>query len=151
MIGSAPAGATSASGAPKQDELEAIPVDTSPITQASTSTVSSSSATSSPARTPAPVSKLVAIGGLYLGTEYDLSAGDHSIGRADADILLDKDNQVSRSHAAISIDNDGMATLRDTGSTNGTFLNNQKVTESSLAPGDVIRIGTTQFRVEGSS
>lgn len=144
------ASTSAASAMKKPAELEPIPLDSSPITAAS----SSSAITPAPAqsdRTPAPVSKLVGIGGLYLGTEFDLGPGEHGIGRADAPILLDKDNQVSRSHAFITVDDAGMASLHDNGSTNGTFLNNQKVDKTDLCPGDVIRIGTTQFRLEGRS
>lgn len=149
VLSAAPSSGAHPAG-PARGQLEAIPLDTRPIGQPVPAPPPAAPAVT-PANTPGPVSKLVAIGGLYLGMEFALTPGNHNIGRADAVILLDKDNQVSRNHAQLSVDEQGMTELSDLGSTNGTFLNNQKIDSSQLAPGDVIRIGTTQFRVEGPS
>lgn len=63
-----------------------------------------------------------------------------SIGRGgDADIQLD-DATASTNHAIIDKE-DGEFILKDLGSTNGTFLNKKKVTESELKSGDIIMIG----------
>jgi hypothetical protein len=150
LIAAAPGAAAQSTGS-AGGKLEAIPLDTSPIGAPSPTPVPAVAATATVANQPGPVSKLVAIGGLYLGQEFPLSPGEHTIGRADAVILLDKDNQVSRNHAQLFVDEQGMTELSDLGSTNGTFLNNQKIDKRAIAPGDVIRIGTTQFRVEGPS
>jgi hypothetical protein len=128
-------------GQPRGDELPPIPVDTSPLA------VSTESATT--ARQVGPVSRLVGIGGVYLGNAFDIKPGEISIGRENAGIELSNDNQVSRQHAAINIAPSGVATLSDLGSTNGTHVNNQPITSIELAPGDVIRIGTSLFKVEG--
>jgi adenylate cyclase len=62
------------------------------------------------------------------------------IGRSpDSDIQLD-DSSASLTHALIDKEN-GDFILRDLGSTNGTFLNKKRVTESELKSGDVIMIG----------
>lgn len=64
-----------------------------------------------------------------------------SIGRDNCTILLDNP-QVSRMHAQIERDPQGNAMLRDAGSTNGTFVNGQRISGSySLRTGDVIQIG----------
>jgi len=143
-LGSEPASSSPEPGVGQQpagSDLPPIPVDTSPLA------VGTESATT--ARQVGPVSRLVGIGGVYLGSSFDLSPGELSIGRQDAGIELGNDNQVSRQHAAISIAPSGIATLSDLGSTNGTHVNNQPVTSIELAPGDVIRIGTSLFKVEG--
>jgi hypothetical protein len=130
---------------PAEPELAPIPVDTSPLN------VSGPPATTSlpPApRAIGPVSTLTAIGGVYLGSTFKLAPGENLIGRQDAAILLAGDNQVSRRHAAITVDEDGLATLADMGSTNGCFVNEMRVTSIQLAPGDLLRIGTTLFKVE---
>ncbi|HMQ35131.1 MAG TPA: FHA domain-containing protein, partial [Chloroflexaceae bacterium] len=63
-----------------------------------------------------------------------------TIGRAGCDVVLDNP-QVSRFHAQID-QAAGGATLRDAGSTNGTFVNGQRVSGAhQLRPGDVIQIG----------
>jgi FHA domain len=132
--------------APASRALPPIPVDLSPLAVSG-----HTSAVAQPAlvpRVPAPVARLQGIGGVYLGTTFVLAGGENRIGRADAPLLLANDSQVSRAHASISLDAAGLATLSDLGSTNGTFLNNERVSSALLVPGDVIRIGTTLFRVD---
>ena len=64
-----------------------------------------------------------------------------TIGRVGCDIILDNP-QVSRFHAQIDRVPGGTVVLRDMGSTNGTFVNGQRVTAPVvLKPGDVIQIG----------
>lgn len=64
-----------------------------------------------------------------------------TIGRVGCDIILDNP-QVSRFHAQIDRAPSGTVVLRDMGSTNGTFVNGQRVTTLVvLKPGDVIQIG----------
>lgn len=146
--GASPAQAgTPASASPSPSSaLPPIPVDLSPLAVASAPAAEAAAAL--PQRLPAPVSRMEGIGGVYLGSTFALSPGEHTVGRADADILLADDNQVSRRHASISVAGDGIATLTDQGSTNGSFLNDQRVVSVQLAPGDVLRIGTTLFKVE---
>lgn len=66
------------------------------------------------------------------------------IGREKADIIVD-DIEVSASHCQIQ-DIDGTHFIFDMNSTNGTYLNDNKVVKAPLAPQDVIRIGKTKFR-----
>jgi putative serine protease PepD len=69
-----------------------------------------------------------------------------SIGRAeDCDLVLD-DEKVSRHHAYIEPGANG-ATIRDLGSSNGTFVNGARLTEPQpIGDGDTIRIGSTEFK-----
>lgn len=69
------------------------------------------------------------------------------IGRdASCDITL-SDTYASQQHAKISNRN-GSWVIEDLGSTNGTYLNQRKVTvPTALAPGDSIRIGKTVLEV----
>lgn len=69
------------------------------------------------------------------------------LGRSDAaDVLVD-DLYVSDEHAEILPD-DGSWSVRDLGSTNGTFLNGAKVTRPTpLAVGDQLRLGKTNIEV----
>jgi hypothetical protein len=72
-----------------------------------------------------------------------------SIGRARAnDIVLD-DVAVSSQHCRIRPD-DGQFIVHDLRSTNGTFVNDHRVTRSHLRSGDVLKIGETifQFRMD---
>jgi Protein of unknown function (DUF3662)/FHA domain len=65
-----------------------------------------------------------------------------TIGRlADSDVVLD-DKGASRRHAQVRT-KDGVSTLTDLGSTNGTKLNGQQVQARTLEDGDRITVGTT--------
>jgi len=66
--------------------------------------------------------------------------------RPEHDVVLD-DPKVSRDHAEIRLQV-GASRLVDLGSTNGTSVNGDRVTELDLAPGDVVTFGNSSFRFE---
>ena len=79
------------------------------------------------------------------GARFDLHE-DAIIGRVDAGILLD-DDEVSRYHAIVRV-GDGGADITDLGSTNGTFVDGQRLTgRAQLVDGSLIRVGQTELRV----
>ena len=88
-------------------------------------------------------------GGLPPGEHFDLFGGV-SLGRsADADIRLD-DRYASGIHARV-FNRSGGYFVEDMNSTNGTLLNSRELHgEAELNPGDLIRIGDTEFRFEVS-
>ncbi|RLB52583.1 MAG: GGDEF domain-containing protein [Deltaproteobacteria bacterium] len=88
---------------------------------------------------------LVVIYGLDLGRKYNLEKPSLIIGRSSkADIQVDQES-VSRSHAKLV--NSGKAVIiRDLGSTNGTYVNDDLIEESQLRDGDLIKIGRTIFK-----
>jgi hypothetical protein len=88
-------------------------------------------------------------GGLPNGEHFDLFGGV-SLGRsADADIRLD-DRYASGIHARV-FNRSGAYFVEDMNSTNGTLLNSRDLHgEAELNPGDLIRIGDTEFRFEVS-
>ena len=71
-----------------------------------------------------------------------------TIGRAPdrADFAVSHDNFMSGVHFAVECRREG-SRLKDRQSSNGTFLNGKRVTESDLANGDEIRSGRTVFKV----
>ena len=69
------------------------------------------------------------------------------IGRAPECELVLKDNRVSRRHARLAA-RDGVLVLTDLGSTNGTRVNGNRVTEVVLGAGDRVQIGETSLVVE---
>ncbi|MGI0149858.1 MAG: FHA domain-containing protein, partial [Thermoplasmata archaeon] len=77
-----------------------------------------------------------------------LAAGVTTIGRKDDCAIRIPLAVVSRHHAEIVVDDDGVR-LRDLGASNGTFLNNRRIqTEEDLEPGDQIVIGPAVFTVQ---
>jgi len=69
------------------------------------------------------------------------------IGRSSENTLQLSDPQVSRHHAEL-VERDSIWSLRDCGSRLGTFVNNRRTDETLLHPGDCVRIGQTELRVE---
>jgi DNA-binding NtrC family response regulator len=65
---------------------------------------------------------------------------------ADADIVVD-DPHVSRIHCEVEPGPDGL-TLRDLGSTNGTFIGGAAIKEVVLTPGSVVTLGGSHLMVE---
>lgn len=66
-----------------------------------------------------------------------------NIGRNSAnDIVLD-DKMVSRQHAQLIVLENGQVTIKDLGSSNGTFVNGNKITECNLKAGDIVKCGNT--------
>ena len=59
---------------------------------------------------------------------------------------MPEDMALSRDHFMVEI-NPPLCELRDLGSTNGTFVNNQRVDRIRLASGDLIAAGQSVFRV----
>jgi pSer/pThr/pTyr-binding forkhead associated (FHA) protein len=79
--------------------------------------------------------------------DFVLSEGATTIGRkTDCDIRIPLPD-ISRRHAEIFLDEDG-AVLKDLGAANGTFLNNRRITEEDLEPGDQLVIGPVVFTVQ---
>ncbi|HTA10714.1 MAG TPA: FHA domain-containing protein [Streptosporangiaceae bacterium] len=97
-----------------------------------------------PARTPrsAPQQLLVTSGALA-GTTLGLTDQQITIGRADDATLVLADDYASTRHARL-FPQDGQWLVEDLGSTNGTYLDRQKVTQPTPVPiGVPIRIGKT--------
>ncbi len=91
--------------------------------------------------------KLKFVAGKYEGGEFRLpSEGEVVIGRgADLPIVLVED-MVSRKHARLTISSDGMK-IEDLGSTNGTFVNGERIKRIEVRDGDRILIGTSIMRL----
>ena len=78
--------------------------------------------------------------GSNLGSRFLITSQGASLGRSSSsDVFLD-DVTVSRSHAKIESTSSGFS-LKDSGSLNGTYVNNSSVTEHNLHSGDQIQIG----------
>lgn len=88
--------------------------------------------------------KLVVVGGDVKTTELTLRLPS-TIGRGRGTSVVLPHPLVSRQHCEL-FEADGQLMVRDLGSLNGTFVNNQRVTESPLPPGELLTIGTVTFR-----
>jgi S1-C subfamily serine protease len=94
------------------------------------------------------------ISGIKRGQRDSIGESQITVGRAPTSVLAfaPSDTRASAHHAEISYDGSGYI-LRDTGSTNGTYVNGRRVYSARLKSGDVIEFGTggpkVQFDLEG--
>ena len=99
-----------------------------------------------------PVAWLVRTSGPLAGTRHVVPAGGVVIGRdSNCDIVLDGEEAVTVSsrHAEIRL-GAGSYRIRDLDSTNGTYVNGQRVTECELQPPATVRLGSSgpELRLE---
>ncbi len=96
-------------------------------------------------RAPTKEACLVVIYGSDLGRKYNLDAATLVLGRSSkCDIQIDQES-VSRAHSKI-VNTGKSIRIRDLGSTNGTYVNDEPIEEHVLADGDLIKIGRTIFK-----
>ncbi len=86
-------------------------------------------------------------------SEYELQEGEFTIGRNHGNSLQLEDGVVSGDHARLIVEaNEYMPdmldlTLVDMGSTNGTFVNGKRIEQQRVRHDDLIRIGTSEFKI----
>ena len=84
------------------------------------------------------------------GEKFFLDRPSLTVGRdPKADIFLN-DMTVSRAHAVLTTDGTTVR-VKDSGSLNGTFVNDEYVEEAVLVDGDVVQIGTFQMKYHAGS
>ncbi len=95
----------------------------------------------------AVATRLVITEGSREGMEMPLGGGPITIGRSSESNVVIRDDYTSTNHARLDLRAEGWV-VTDLESTNGTFVNGQKVTSPVLvAEGTPITIGTTTFEL----
>ena len=79
--------------------------------------------------------------------EFPIGLGSTTVGRKETCNIRIPLANVSRRHAEIVLEKDTVF-VRDLGAANGTFLNNRRITEEELEPGDQVIIGPVVFTVQ---
>jgi hypothetical protein len=92
-----------------------------------------------------PIPALLITTGPRTGERMLLRHG-FTIGKQPGSDLLIEDGYTSSQHAQITMDPNGSCHLYDHNSTNGTFVNNQRITAAPLVHGTMIKIGSTELR-----
>ena len=88
---------------------------------------------------------LRALEGEEKGTVYPVHKPRITIGRANADVIVD-DMLSSRVHCSLEV-MDQSVVLRDLNSTNGTYVNDQPIQAVTLSNGSIFRIGGHSFQL----
>ena len=83
------------------------------------------------------------------GSEFPIDSAPVTVGRGGQnDLVLEGDEFASARHARIEARGDGVW-VQDLDSTNGTYVNGKRVIGAQrVDPGDVLRVGETDLRVE---
>ncbi|MBI2092162.1 MAG: FHA domain-containing protein [Deltaproteobacteria bacterium] len=91
--------------------------------------------------------RVIIIEGEHSGQEYKLKK-ETTIGRANTNTIVIKDAKVSRQHSVIKQAGNGFVVL-DLNSSNGVYVNHERIKEHALGDGDQIQIGDhiLQFKV----
>lgn len=90
--------------------------------------------------------RLRMIKGMPVNGVYSI-VGKARVGRSEENEVFLLDPSVSRAHAVVELDG-GAATVRDLGSTNGTFVNGERIEAHPLRDGDELTFGNTRMRFE---
>jgi len=139
---------TDSKAAPNGPTTPAVPAGATPSSGASpgafTEAISPQHAAAPPAQVP---TRLVITDGSREGMEMPLGRGPITIGRASDSNVVIRDDYTSTNHARLELRPDGWI-ITDLDSTNGTFLDGQRVTSSAhVAERTPITIGTTTFEL----
>lgn len=85
-------------------------------------------------------------GGPQTGLTYVLGLGNTVAGRGPDSAIFLPDVTVSREHVRFAVDASGLS-MSDLGSTNGTYVNGQRLTAGMLKEGDQMMIGKYHLRI----
>ena len=102
-----------------------------------------------PAKPAAPARPLAQLVDVVTGDTYELTSARATVGRerSVADVVL-RDPNVSRRHAELTFTGSDWS-IEDLNSTNGTMVNNRRITRCPLRNGDVLTFGLSTFEFRG--
>ncbi len=91
---------------------------------------------------------------LHAGTEqargFELKPGSNYVGRGFSNDLQIEDPSISGSHVRIQVEGE-VITVKDLGSTNGTFIDRSQVREGFLQPGQLLQLGSVELLFESDA
>jgi pSer/pThr/pTyr-binding forkhead associated (FHA) protein len=96
------------------------------------------------------MAKLVILNQGMTGRTFDLSVERTTVGRVEDNTFQIADGSVSSHHAEIILRGPEIF-VKDLNSTNGSFIGAEKITESVLKPGQILRLGQVELRIDDGS
>jgi hypothetical protein len=93
------------------------------------------------------MSKLVILNQGMTGRTFELNVERITVGRVEDNTFQIADGSVSSHHAEILLRGNDII-IRDLNSTNGTFINNEKISEMLLKPGQTLRFGQVELKID---
>jgi pSer/pThr/pTyr-binding forkhead associated (FHA) protein len=92
--------------------------------------------------------KLVVLSEGLTGRAHELKVEKTTIGRLDDNTFQIAEQSVSSHHCEILLKGSDVI-VRDLDSTNGTYINGEKISEKVLKPGQILRLGNIEAKLEG--
>ena len=93
------------------------------------------------------MAKLVILSEGMTGRTHELAAERTTIGRVEDNTLPIPEPSVSSHHCEVLLQG-AEVRVRDLNSTNGTFIDGHQITEALLKPGQILRLGKIELRLE---
>jgi len=93
------------------------------------------------------MAKLVILNQGMTGRTFELNVERNTVGRVEDNTFQIADGSVSSHHAEILLRGADIV-VKDLNSTNGTFVNNEKITEVVLKPGQTLRFGQVELKID---
>jgi pSer/pThr/pTyr-binding forkhead associated (FHA) protein len=96
------------------------------------------------------MSKLVVLTEGFTGRSCEIKGEKITIGRVEDNTFPIPEPSVSSHHCEIAVKG-GEVLVKDLNSTNGTYINGETVTEGTLKPGQILRLGQVEIRLESGA
>jgi pSer/pThr/pTyr-binding forkhead associated (FHA) protein len=96
------------------------------------------------------MAKLVILTQGMTGRAHELKADKTTIGRVEDNAFQIAEPSVSSHHCEVLLRGNEVV-IKDLNSTNGTFINDEKISESVLKPGHTLRLGQIELRLENGA
>jgi len=93
------------------------------------------------------MAKLVILSAGMTGRSHELKVDKTTIGRVEDNTFQIAEPSVSSHHCEVLLRGNEVI-VRDLNSTNGSFINGEKITEKALKPGQILRLGQIEMRLE---
>src|SRR5258705_1379950 len=91
--------------------------------------------------------RLVLLSEGLTGRTYELKSEKTTVGRVSDNAFEIPEASVSSHHCEILLRGNEVV-VKDLGSTNGTFINGEKIEEAVVKPGQILRVGMIEMRLE---
>jgi len=96
------------------------------------------------------MAKLVVLSEGFTGLTCELKADKTTVGRLEDNAFQISEPSVSSHHCELTQRGTDLL-VKDLNSTNGTFINGEKVAEAVLKPGQILRLGQVEMRLESGA
>ena len=96
------------------------------------------------------MAKLVVLSEGLTGRSHELTAERTTVGRVEDNTFQLAEASVSSHHCEI-LQQGGEIKIKDLNSTNGTFIDGKQISEGILKPGQTLRLGKVDIRLEGET